>query len=72
MSHVKMIVFAFVRVCEPAYAAVLAQGAHAVFTSRQYFMRIGLMADIPNNFVFGRLKDIMKRYGEFHGTQSGP
>jgi hypothetical protein len=40
-------------------------------SSRQYFVRIGLVAHIPNQTVFGRVEHIVKRDGQFHGAQVG-
>jgi hypothetical protein len=36
----------------------------------QQFVGIGLMADIPDDFILGNIEDIMQGDGQFHGTQA--
>lgn len=34
-------------------------------------MAVGLMANIPNQEVFGRIKNIMQRNGQFYNPKAG-
>jgi hypothetical protein len=70
VSRVKGIKRAFRSFGKAAYSFVLAQGVKFVFSSGYKFMRISLMTDIPNEFVRGRVKDIMKGQGQFDYTQT--
>ena len=45
-----------------------AQGMNAVAASGEDFVRIGLMADVPDKPVAGRVKNVMKRNRQFHSA----
>ena len=57
----KGIVFALGALGEAREAAGLAQGANAVAAAGQDFVRIGLVADVPDHPVVGRVEQVMKR-----------
>lgn len=39
--------------------------------SRKDFMSVGLVADIPDKGIMGRIINIMKRNGEFNNAETG-
>ena len=43
---------------------------HAIATSGQYFVRIGLMSDVPDNSVIGRIENMMQSNGQLNCTQT--
>ncbi|CAH0184238.1 hypothetical protein SRABI106_01169 [Rahnella aquatilis] len=51
--------------------AFLTNGGNTITTTGQNFVRIGLMADIPDNVVERRVIDIMHRHGQFNRPQTG-
>jgi len=66
------IVFALGAEREAADAAGGAQGVEPVLPSGQNLVDVGLVADIPDKFVFGGVKDVMQCQGQFHHAQVGP
>ncbi len=58
------IVFALAPLGEAGQAAALAQGADAVAPAGQDLVRIGLVADVPDQPVVGRVEHIMERDGQ--------
>ena len=57
------------RLVKPGQAAALAQRAHALAPAGQNLVRIGLMADIPDQFVVGRVEHVVQRDREFDDAQ---
>src|SRR6185312_13613146 len=51
-------------------AAASAQRANTVAPSRQNFVRVGLMADIPDQLVIGCVKNVMESDRQFDDTQA--
>src|SRR6185437_6211262 len=70
MRRAKTIVFAFRALGETRKAAALTDGANAVASSSQNLVRIGLMADVPNQLVIGCVEDVVKSDGQFDDTQT--
>ena len=56
------VVFAFGPLGEAGQAAALAQGADAIAAAGEDLVRIGLMADIPDQPVARRVEHIMQRH----------
>lgn len=64
------IVFALGSLGEAREATALAQCADAIAPPRQNLMRVGLMADIPNDNVARRVEYVVQRNGEFDHTEA--
>ena len=60
MRRSKRVVLALGTFREARKPAFLPQRAHAIATAGEYLVRIGLMADIPNQPVFRRVEDVVK------------
>ena len=71
MARAKRVIHALAAFGKTRQAAALANAAHAVAPLGQYFMRIGLMADIPNDTVIGCVEHIMQSHGQFDHTETG-
>jgi hypothetical protein len=65
------VIFALGALAEAGQAARLAQGADAVPAAGQHLMRIGLMADVPDELVVRRVEDMMQRDGQLDDAKSG-
>ena len=65
------IVFAFSALGETGQSAALADGADAVAPAGQDLVRIGLVADIPNDAILGRVEYVVKRGREFDHAKTG-
>ena len=70
MTCRERIVLALLRRGESAQAAQLAQGRERVASACQYLVRIGLMAHIPHQSVFGRVVHIVQGHDDLDGTQA--
>ena len=64
MGRAERVVFALGTLGEARQAAALAKGANAVAAPGENLMRIGLMADVPDQPVGGRVEQIMQRDSE--------
>src|SRR5690348_7131138 len=64
------VVFALGTLCETRQATAGPQGPDAVAPPSQDFVRICLMTDIPDQFVFRRIKNVMQRYGQFDHAET--
>jgi len=71
MRGAERIVFALGALREPGQSAALAQGADAVTAAGQNLVRIGLMADVPDNLVGGCIEHGVQRYREFDDAEAG-
>ena len=69
MRSAKSVVDAFFPPGKATQAALLAQGAHALVAAGQNFVRISLMAHIPDQSVFRGVVDIVQGDGELDGAQ---
>ena len=65
------IILAFFGRGERPDAAQLTVGVERVAASRQYFVPVGLMADIPDDAVVGRIEHIVQSHGQLHRTHAG-
>ena len=52
-------------------APFLANGANFIATSGQNFVRIGLVAYIPDQLIERRVIDVMQRHGQLNRAKSG-
>ena len=71
MACAKRIVIAFSAAGETSKTTALADRRHALTAACENFMRIGLMADIPDQRVARCVKDIMKCNREFDHAEPG-
>ena len=71
MADPKGVIRALAALGKTGDAALAAQGSHAGAPPGQDLVRVGLMAHIPHQPIFGRIEDIMQRDGEFHGAEVG-
>lgn len=53
------------------YPAMLPERRKALAPSGQYLVCIGLVADVPDDFVFWNVKHVVKRYGQLYDSQVG-
>ena len=65
------VVFAFGALGEAGQAAALAQRADPVAPAGQDLVRIGLMADIPDQPVARRVEHVVQRDGQFDDAEAG-
>ena len=61
----KRVVFALGALGEAADTPALADGAHPVAATGHDLVRIGLVADVPDQFVVGRVENIVDGHGQF-------
>src|ERR1035438_2172224 len=71
MRRAVTIVFALRAQCKPAKAPRAANRGKAAFAPGQELVHINLVADIPEEFVFGRGKDAMQRQRQLHDAEVG-
>ena len=71
MCGAERVVFALGALGEAGKPAALAQGADAVAAAGENLVRIGLMADVPDQPVGRRIEDVMQRYGQFDHAKPG-
>lgn len=71
MARAKRVINAFTAAWKARDAIRHAQCVHLVAAACEYFMRISLMANIPHQFIFRRVENIMQSNGEFNHSQVG-
>ncbi len=71
MRGAERIVFALAALGETGKPAALAQGAHAGAAAGDDLVGIGLVADIPDDPVLGRVEHIVERGGQFDHAKTG-
>ena len=71
MRGAERIVVALGALGEAGEAAAGAQRADAVTAAGQDLVRIGLMADVPDQAVARRVEDVVDRGGQFHDAEAG-
>src|SRR6478672_844677 len=71
MRRAESVVDALRALGETGEAPRLAQRLHARSASGQNLVRIGLVANVPDELVGRRVEYAMQRYGELHDTQPG-
>ena len=70
MRRAKRVVGAFRALCEAGEAAALAQRADAVAPPGEDLVRIGLVADVPDQDVVRRLIDVMEGHRQLDHAQA--
>ena len=71
MSGAERVVFALGALAEARQAVSLAQRADAVAPTGEDLMRVGLVADIPDQPVARRIEDMMQRDGQLNHAEPG-
>ena len=71
MAGGKGVIGAFVFSGKSGKTAELSNRFESVVSSGDDFMRIGLVPDIPDDFILGCVKYIMKGDGQFNSPQTG-
>ena len=71
MACAKGIVGGFASLGEAGETAMLALGVKAVPPAGNDLVGIGLMADIPDEAVYGRVETVVERQGQFDSTEVG-
>jgi hypothetical protein len=71
MRRAEAVVFAFRALSKSGQASALPQCSDPVPPSGQDLVRVGLMADVPDQLVCGRIEDIMQRNREFDNAETG-
>ena len=71
MRRAERVVFALGALGETRQAAALAQGADAVAPAGENLVRIGLVADVPDQAVARGIEDPMQRDGELDHAEPG-
>ena len=69
MADIKNIVNAFLALREAAEALPLAQGSKLFLTTGQQLVSIGLMPDIPDNFICRGIKNPVQSNGQLNNAQ---
>ena len=69
VRRAKGVEFAFGPLRKTTQAAQLAQRCHTLAPTRQNFVGVGLVADVPHHAVFGCVKNIVQSHCELHRTQ---
>ena len=70
MGSAERIVITFGTLGETGQAAALPQGTNAVAPTGQYFVRITLMTDIPDQTIIWGIEHVMKCDGQFDDAES--
>ena len=71
MRGAERIVFALGALGETGQSAALAHGADAVAPAGQDLVRIGLMADVPDQLVVRGVEDVMQGDGQLDHAEAG-
>ena len=71
MRRAERVVFAFGALGEAGKPVLLAQRADAVAAAGQDLVRIGLVADIPDQPVVRRVEDVVQRDRQFDDAKPG-
>jgi hypothetical protein len=71
VGRAERVVFAFRALGETGEAAALTQSSDSVAPSSQDLVRIGLMADVPDDAVSRRIENIVQRHGQFDHAETG-
>ena len=70
MPYTEGVVFAFAAFGEARQAASVAHGVHLLHAAGENFMRVGLVAHVPDDAVFRGIEYIVQGNGEFNDTQA--
>src|SRR5690606_17378133 len=65
------VVLAFAAARESGQAVLLAQAGHALATAGEDLVRVGLVADIPDQAIVRRIENVMQRDGQLDDAEPG-
>ena len=68
MANAEIVIFRFATFGETGQAAVLAHGVHTVAAAGEHFVRIALVAYVPNQVIIRRVIHIMQCHSQLHRT----
>ena len=71
VSRAEGVVLTFSSARKTGKTAALAERADPVATARENLVRVGLMAHVPDDFVVGRVEEVVQRDREFDNAESG-
>ena len=71
MGGAERVVFAFGALGEAGQPAALADGADAVAAAGEDLVRIGLVADVPDQLVARGVEDVVQRDGQLDHAEAG-
>ena len=71
VAHAEGVVLAFAALGEAAEAFVEPIGVEQFTPSGEDLVPVGLVPNVPNELVVGRIEDVMQRHGELHHTKAG-
>ena len=71
MAGAERVVLALGALGEAGQAALLAHGAHALAPAGQDLVRIGLVADVPDQAVVRRVEDVVQRDRQLDDAEAG-
>lgn len=71
MRGAKSVVFGFQTFGKAGNPAELPQRGHCLAATRENFVRIGLVPDVPDNAIMGCVENVMQCYREFDRTKVG-
>ena len=71
MADAEGVVFALGAQREGRQAAVLLDGVQLFAPAREYLVRVGLVADIPDQAVVRGVVDVVQRNGQFDRAEAG-
>ena len=71
MGGAEGVVFAFQALGKAGQPAARAQRADAIAATRENLVRIGLVPDVPDQFVVWRVEHVMQRDSELDDAKSG-
>ena len=72
MAGAERVVLGFVAAQKTGKPAVLLDRMKLVAAAGKYLMRIGLVADVPDKPVGGRVENIMHRHRQLHRAETRP
>jgi hypothetical protein len=71
MSGFHYIIFTLASLGKATYSPVLAQGMKGIPAAGNEFMGVALVADIPDQFIFWGVKDIVQGQGQLNHAETG-
>src|SRR5437016_8981509 len=71
MCRAKAVILAFRALREAGQPATRADRSDAVSAAGKDFVRVGLMADVPNQFVIWGIEDVMQSDCQLYHTKAG-
>ena len=70
MPRSKEVIGVFFYLGKPAHPFILPESLKRLPASGQKFMRVGLMADIPDHLIMREIKDIIHGNGQLNYTET--